>query len=39
MMDRGEYDALGFYQAGTLEGYAMLWRGGRYVLLDLSGGL
>ncbi len=22
MMDRGEYDALGFYQAGTLEGYA-----------------
>ena len=34
MMDRGEYDALGFYQAGTLEGYAMLWRGGRYVLLD-----
>ena len=34
LMERGEYDALGFYRGEELMGYALLRLGERFVLLD-----
>ena len=34
LMERGEYDALGFYRGEELVGYALLRLGERFVLLD-----
>ena len=37
LMERGEYDALGFYRGEELMGYALLRLGERFVLLDYLG--